>query len=256
MKSSREESRHHLYFEKRVLVLSSKFAVELFDIIIDWGLTYSPMKKYAILIVSLFLLTGCAITRDHISLNYDPMIDVQKIPEAETIQVQVAVTDKRVNKDRVGRKINGYGMPMALIVCQNQVDELVKEALAKELANRGFMPSIQDPKILVDVELLKLSNKFKLGFFTPTGISETNLNLKVQNLDGTVKYTKTVLGKGINHRVIQLDLGKNAKIALELSLKDAIEQVVEDPEFIKALLDNSQMTPVIANHENVKLSAN
>src|SRR5665213_4140296 len=148
------------------------------------------MKSYALLIVSMFLLTGCALTRDNISLNYDPMVDVQKIPEAETIQVQVAVTDKRVNKDRVGRKLNGYGMPMALIVCQNQVDELVKEALAQELANRGFIPSLQDPKILVDVELIKLSNKFKLGFFTGDGVSETNLNLKVQNPDGTVKYTK------------------------------------------------------------------
>ena len=44
------------------------------------------MKKYTLLIVSLFLLTGCALTRDHISLNYDPMVDVQKIPEAENIQ--------------------------------------------------------------------------------------------------------------------------------------------------------------------------
>lgn len=167
----------------------------------------------------------------------------------------MAITDKRVNKDRVGRKINGYGMPMALIVCQNQVDELVKEALAKELINRGFMPSLQDPKILVDVELIKLSNKFKLGFFTGDGVSETNLNLKVQNPDGTVKYTKSVLGKGINQDIF-LASGENAKIALELSLKDAIAQIVEDPEFIKALLENSQKTSSITNQLNEKLSAN
>ena len=220
----------------------------MFDIMMDWHLQCPSMKKYALLIVSLFLLTGCALTRDHISLNYDPIVDVQKIPEAETVQVQVAVADKRVKQDRVGRKINGYGMPMALIVCQNQVDELVKEALAKELANRGFVPSIQNPKILVDVELIKLSNKFKLGFWSGKGVSETNLNLKVQNPNGTVKYTKTVLGKGIK-RGVMVASGRNAKIALELSLKDAIAQVVEDPEFINALLANSQQTSVIANHE-------
>jgi uncharacterized lipoprotein YajG len=194
------------------------------------------MKKYYLLLL-LFLLTGCAVTRDHISLNYEPMTDVEKVPEAEKTQVHVAVTDSRKNKDRVGRKINGYGMPMALIVCENQVDELVKEALLKELVNRGFILSPQDPKILVDVELVKMSNRFKLGFWSGTGVSETNLNIKIQNPDETLRYNKTITGIGKNCK-IQLASGKNAKIALELSLQDAIAQIVADPEFINALLKN------------------
>ena len=193
------------------------------------------MKSIYLLIISMFLLTSCALTRDHISLNYEPMANVEKVPEAENTQVHVAVTDSRRNKDRVGRKINGYGMPMALIVCENQIDELVKEALLKELANRGFVPSPQDPKILVDIELVKMSNRFKLGFWSGDGISETNLNIKIQNPDETLRYNKTIMGVGKNPN-IQLATGKNAKIALELSLKDAIAKIVEDPEFINALL--------------------
>ncbi len=195
------------------------------------------MKKYLLLIVSLFLLTGCAVTRDHISLNYDPMMDVEKVPEAENIKVQVTINDKRVNKDRVGRKINGYGMPMALIVCENQVDELVKEALVRELTNRGFIQSPQDPQILVDVDLRKVSNKFKIGFWSPRSSSQTNLQLRVKSPDGSIKYVKTALGKGEN-KSFHFFAGPNAKIALERSLKDAIAQIVEDPEFIKALFTN------------------
>jgi hypothetical protein len=104
--------------------------------------------------------------------------------------------------------------------------------------------STQGSKSLVDVELIKLSNRFKVGLWSGKGASETNLNLNVQNADGTIKYTKAVLGKGTKRGFVLLCSGKNAKIALEKSLKDAIAQIVEDPEFIKALLENPQKTPV------------
>lgn len=195
------------------------------------------MKYPLILLLPLFLLTGCAVTRDHVSLMYEPMADVKQIAEAENTTVHVTVNDNRHRKDRVGRKINGYGMPMALIVCDNQVDELVKEALLKELANRGFVSSPHDPHILVNVELNKMSNRFELGFWSGKSRSETNLTIKVQGPDGTPTYSKTIVGEG-GEDSVYLAGGKNAKIALEQSLQHAIVQIVEDPEFINALLKN------------------
>ena len=50
--------------------------------------------------------------------------------------------------------------------------------------------------------------------------------------------------------------GENAKIALELSLKDVIAQIVEDPEFAKVLIENFQETSILANQENVELTVN
>lgn len=193
--------------------------------------------KYLLIILSTFLLAGCALTRDHILLNYEPMIEINKIPGAEKTEIYVAVDDKRPNKDRVGCKINGFGMQMASIVCDNQVDELVREALLKELANRGFVLSPQDPQILVEVVVEEMVNRFKLGFWSGKGLSETNLAIKIQNADGSIKYNKTVAGKG-DIRNVQLTTGKNAKIALERSLQHAVKQVVEDPDFINALLMN------------------
>ena len=166
------------------------------------------------------------------------MSEVKKITDAENTEVHVVVSDNRKNKDRVGRKINVYGMPMALIVCENPVDELVKEALLKELVNRGFVSSLNNPQVLVNVELNKISNKYSVGFVAGEGLAETNLTIKIQNSEGTTKYHKTFIGEGKKHNV-QLASGKNAKIALERSLQHAIAQIVEDPEFISALLENA-----------------
>lgn len=188
------------------------------------------------LIISLLFLSGCALTRDNISLNYDPMLDVTKIPEAEKISVQVAMTDNRTIKDSVSRKKNGYGIPMARIVSKKDVSELIKEALSKELINRGFqLISHGSPIVLVDVELTKFYNNFLYRVLWAHGISEAKLSIRVQNADGAVTFSKSVIGNGENRYVMFLS-GSNAKIALERALKHAIEQVVEDPEFAIALL--------------------
>ena len=193
--------------------------------------------KYLTLLLPLFLLTGCALTRDNISLNYEPMADVTQITGAENTEVHVAVNDSRQNKERVGRKINGYGMQMASIVCENQIDELVKEALLKELANRGFVLNPQDPHVLINVEIHKMSNRFRPGFWTIKGHSETTLIITVQNPDGSPKYSKTFFGEG-KAGIMLVASGKNAKIALEKSLEHAITQIIEDSEFVDVLLSS------------------
>jgi uncharacterized lipoprotein len=200
------------------------------------NLTLLPMK-YIFLILSIFFLSGCALTRDHISLAYEPMSCVKKIPDATNTEVYVSVSDLRQKKDQVGHKSNGFGMQMAPIVCENQLDELIKEALLKELLNRGFIPNSYNSQILIHVELNEMSNKFELGFWSATGISETNLTIKIQNPDGKIQYNKTVKGEGENPN-IQLMSGENAKIALERSLQHVIVQIVEDPDFINALFKN------------------
>ncbi len=181
------------------------------------------------------------------------MTNVQKIAEAENTELDVAVNDNRHNKDRVGRKINGYGMPMALIVCDNDVSTLVKEALLKELDNRGFTLSPQNPQILINVELNKLSNRFRWGFWAFKSQAETNLTITIQNPDGTPKYTKTFLGQAEKSKIFVAS-GKNAQIPLEQSLQHVIAQIVEDPEFLSALLKTPQITLSPADTSTTMLS--
>jgi uncharacterized lipoprotein YajG len=191
--------------------------------------------KNSFFIFFLFLLSGCAVSRDHIALMYRPIPQVQKIAEAEGSEISISVSDSREQKNHVGRKSNGSGIPMASIRCKNQIDELVKEAFVNELKNRGFAFASKDPKTLIHVEIKKMNNRFENGFFSGTGRSETILSVCIQNAQGALQYGKTVIGEGNNPTVL-FTTGKNAKIALERSLQDAILQVVEDPEFLQALL--------------------
>ena len=47
--------------------------------------------------------SGCAITKDYVSLSYVPQANVVKIDGADAVSVNVAVTDIRSIKDKIGR---------------------------------------------------------------------------------------------------------------------------------------------------------
>lgn len=198
------------------------------------------MKKLLSILIPLVLLTGCATTRSYVSIDYQSMPDVAKIPDAEQVQLQLTVTDSRTVKDHVSRKRNGYGLKMANIVSTTELDQLLKQALTQELSNRGFQfNSTSGPIVSIDVELNKFYSKFKLYLWSADSIASTILNIKVQNPDGAVRFNKQVEGKGHLTPVFFMG-GDNAKEALEKSLQDAIAQVFQDPEFIASLVPTSK----------------
>lgn len=194
------------------------------------------MKKLLSILIPLVLLTGCATTSSYVSIDYQPMPDVAKIPEAEKVQLQLCVTDSRRVKDHVSRKRNGFGLKMAPIMSSIELDQLLKQALTQELSNRGFQfTSTSGPLVSIDVELNKFYSKFKLYFWSADSIASTILNIKVQNSDGTLRFQKQVEGKGHLTPVFFMG-GDNAKEALEKSLQDAVAQVFQDPDFIASLV--------------------
>ncbi len=188
--------------------------------------------KY-ILVLCLALLTGCAIKRDNITINYEPMSEVKKI--SQSVPVAVEVTDIRDEKSKVGCKKNGYGMELARIVNTVDVNELVREAICTELTNRGVtISSRHESSILVDVELGKFYNDFKVGFWAGDAISEVILNVKVKKANGNFSFSKVILGKGVESNILLMD-GRNAKSALEAALKDAITRLFSEREFFEAI---------------------
>lgn len=176
------------------------------------------------------------------------MENVQTIPEAEKISVQVNVDDQRAIKRTVSHKKNGFGMEMAEITTMTNVGQVVQQALIQELKGRGFdLEYGQRPHVLIDVELNELYNDFKVGVLFAKGLSEAKMRVKVQDLDGSLLYAKSIIGKGKESPIVYMN-GHYAKIALELALKDAIAQLVGNQEFINALLQSTsdKKTPVAA----------
>ena len=115
-----------------------------------------------------------------------------------------------------------------------------ERAISQELHNRGFVLSLEDcSSTLVKVNLHKFYNDFKLGYFTGKGMSEIILQVDILKPDHQLSFSKTVVGTGVNRNVMMFS-GKNAKIALEEALKNAISELMEDSSFIQALLNLSQ----------------
>lgn len=177
------------------------------------------------------ILTGCALTRDEIGLNYTVRGGRDKVPGAADVKVDVTLTDQREVRDVVGRKINGWGMETAGILSTNDVVKLVQNAIGTELEMRGFA---RGQGVVVTGELTKFYNRFKIGFWAGDSIAEMILNIQIKGQDGAILFSKNIVAEGLEPN-IQIAGGHNAKASLENALAKAIEQLFQDAAFIPAL---------------------
>jgi uncharacterized lipoprotein YajG len=78
------------------------------------------------------------VTVDRVTLDYVPQTGVQKVALKQPVRVNVDVIDIRSKRDRVSSQKNGYGMEMAASVAENNVADVVANAIVAELRSRGF----------------------------------------------------------------------------------------------------------------------
>ena len=194
------------------------------------------MKKlFSLFLVaaSAALMTGCALTKDSVTLAYVPQANVAKIVGADTVSVRVDVTDVRTVKNKVSAKKNGYGMEMAAIIAKEDVAETLKKAVEVELANRGFR--LSGGGIAVAAELSKFYSDFKVGFWSGSAVAEVTMNVQVKKADGSIGFSKLVTGNGGKEN-LQLATGSNAKVALDAALRDAVSKLFSDAKFLDTLV--------------------
>jgi uncharacterized lipoprotein YajG len=193
-----------------------------------------PLSSLPVLI---FLLLGsCALTQEHINVEYIPQAGVTKISQAERAVVRVEVDDQRSSKSHVGHKVNGYGMEMAEIIADNDIPQMVKSAVETELTDRGF--TLGSDGSVINILLGKFENRFELGFFSGTATSDVSMLITVKRPDGAVVYTKSIHTEGVNSGV-QIAGGENAKIALEAGLKEAITKLFDDNAFLNSFFSGA-----------------
>jgi len=197
---------------------------------------FKCLQLAGILLVMVFLASGCALTKDYVVLFYDPQTNVEKIKDADTIKVKVEILDVRAIKDKVSSKKNAYGMEMAPIIAQNDVADTLKKAIEVELKNRGF--DLGEGSVLVFAELNKYYNDFKTGFWSGRAVAEVVMNVQVNKPDKTILYSKMIAGE--NSHTVQLASGNNAKYVLDAALKDAISKLFNDTAFVDSLFKASK----------------
>ena len=191
--------------------------------------------NYIALIMISCLLTSCVLTRDYVGIQYKPYYAAQRICGAENVEVSVTVCDYRA-KNNIGYKCNSYGMEMANIMPANDVSEVFKNAIIWEMINRGFVISNDGSRL--NVEICKFYNDYKIGFFSAVARADTVLNVTLRKRDCTMVYSKAIFGFGEETSCF-LTTGNNASLALERALHYAVQRLMNDPDFIMALLSSN-----------------
>jgi uncharacterized lipoprotein YajG len=193
------------------------------------------MHRTFLVIALAAMLPACALMTESIDVPYQPdAAQVAPVPGAAAEIVAVDASDARASyRDRVSTKKNGYGMEMAAITASNDIPATVADAIKGQLSARGF--KIGGGGADVSVEVLKFYNDFKNGFFSGDAVADVALNVKVLRPDKTIAYAKFYDASGTEPN-IQLASGSNARLALIAALRNAINSVVSDPEFIAAVL--------------------
>lgn len=193
----------------------------------------SPFSWIGILLIAV-VINGCGLTEDTITISYAPQQNIEIIDGAESINVSVNLTDSRTVKSKISTKKTGYnGMGTYAIKADNDIASLVSNAIKDELRNRGF--KLQSGNVVINTELNKFYNDFKIGRWSGTAASEVIMNVQIKNSSGIIMYAKTINGLH-NEEGIQIMSGQNTKISIEKAMQIAIANLMEDDSFINTLL--------------------
>jgi uncharacterized lipoprotein len=189
------------------------------------------------------LLSACALSEDKVPVDYIPNTGVAPVAGAQMVSLTVTGADQRSQyTDRISTKKNGYGMEMARIVATNDVVEVVRGGVERELKAQGY--AIGPNGLSVTVELQNFYNNFRVGLMTGGAVADVAIAIKVRNAAGTLVYSQLYDASSTDD--VFMASGTNAKASLEKALTMTTMKIVQDGALQAALLSNRPATPVRA----------
>lgn len=201
-------------------------------------------------VATAWALSACALAEDKVPVDYVPAAgqDAGALAGAADVAIVLTATDQRTQyADRISTKKNGYGMEMARILATNDVVDLVRGALERELKALGFRTDAGG--LPVGVELQNFYNNFKVGFFSGDAVAEVAFVLKVRDPGGALLFSQLYSATGTEAN-IQLASGENAKAALQKALTAAIRAAIDDQALRQALLSARPRQPAPARRSS------
>jgi uncharacterized lipoprotein YajG len=189
--------------------------------------------RMALAVLGAASLSACAITEDKVPVEHVANTAVAPVPGAEAVTLTVTGVDGRTQyTDRISTKKNGYGMEMARIIATNDVVEVVRGGVERELKAQGY--TIGPNGLTVVVELQNFYNNFRLGLVQGSAVAEVAISVKVRNAAGGLLYSQ--LYDATSSTDIMLASGTNAKESLQKALTLATQKIIEDKALQEALL--------------------
>lgn len=167
-------------------------------------------------------------------MRHAPTVSPAPVAGAQSVSVAVEPRDQRTsNRDRVSVKKNGYGMEMAAIIATNDIVAELGRVVQTTLEGMGFQTG-QARVGTVTVDIHKIWNDFKLGFWSGQAVSEINATVTVRSRDGRIAYTRMFSAESILPEIMIMS-GENARLSLVRALDRLGQQIAADRDLAQAL---------------------
>lgn len=175
--------------------------------------------------------SACATSEDVVPVRY-AVSAAPRVAGADAITVSVVGTDARTeNRARIGVQINGYGMDMAAIRATEEVSDIVRNAIAAELSQRGYR--VGDGGARVNASVETFFNDFTTGMLAGKSTADVAMTVTVTGRNGAQTYSRRITGHA--ERTVQIANGGNAATTLSQALSQATGTLMADPAFTAAL---------------------
>ncbi len=197
--------------------------------------------RAAMAVLAAGMLSACALSEDKVPVDYIANTGVASVVGAEAVSLTVTGADRRAQyTDRISTKKNGYGMEMARIVATNDVVEVVRGGVERELRAQGY--AIGPTGLSVTVELQNFYNNFRSGLASGFAVADVAIALRVRNASGALVYSQ-LYDASVSTEVF-LASGTNAKESLQKALTLTTRKIVDDKALQAALLTAKPAPPV------------
>jgi uncharacterized lipoprotein len=193
----------------------------------------SPLALLPLLATAM-LVTGCAFSTSKLDIAYSAN---QAGPLATVAPREVSVgpfADKRPDVARIGYKKNGFGQKTADIVPARPVAEIVRDAIAAELAKNGHRAAAATPPALsISGEVTEFWFDLSIGAFTIEYTGRVGATVNIQDPSGGPALTKRYQGVQVEKRMGGYE-GAWTEV-MNTALSKMVREISTDPELADAL---------------------
>ena len=191
----------------------------------------SPFARLALLAAAI-LVTGCAFTTSKLDIAYSAD---QTGPLATVAPREVSVgpfADKRPDVARIGYKKNGFGQKTADILPSRPVAEIVRDAIAAELAKNGHRAAAA-PALALSGDVTEFWFDLSVGAFTIEYTGRVGATVNIRDPSGGPVLTKRYQGVQVEKRMAGYE-GAWTEV-MNTALSKMVREISTDPELADAL---------------------
>lgn len=213
------------------------------------------MLRFLTVVAIALTTSACAFGDAELALALnDDAVKPGLISEASPATLYLADVDgRRLDKERIGYKRNGYGMKTADILSEKPAPEVVKEALGEALEANGHTLGADDERYALNTTLTNFWFDMKTGFVSVEFFGSVQAELSLLDRDsGETLYSEQF--DGYYSEKTGGGLSGTWERIMNAALADFITKVNLSPAFMEALsgIGSEETAPADAADEQVE----